>query len=107
MVVKYTLKTPISWGENETITELTVRRPTAGDFRGIELKKNVEVSFDDMLTLASRTTGTEKAKLERMDVADMTEVYSIPRETKTALTRHRSWPIIRTPRPISLSSTRR
>lgn len=28
MVVKYTLKTPISWGENETITELTVRRPT-------------------------------------------------------------------------------
>lgn len=39
MSVKYTLKTPISWGENETITELTVRRPTAGDFRGIELKK--------------------------------------------------------------------
>ncbi len=77
MVVKYTLKTPITWGENETITELTVRRPTAGDFRGIELKRNVEVSFDDMLTLASRTTGTEKAKLERMDVADMTEVYSI------------------------------
>lgn len=77
MVVKYTLKTPITWGENETITELTVRRPTAGDFRGIELKKNVEVSFDDMLTLASRTTGTEKAKLERLDVADMTEVYSI------------------------------
>ena len=77
MVVKYTLKTPIAWGEQETITELTVRRPTAGDFRGIELKRNVEVSFDDKLTLASRTTGTEKAKLERMDVADMTEVYKI------------------------------
>ena len=31
----------------------------------------------DNAFFAKRTTGTEKAKLERMDVADMTEVYSI------------------------------
>lgn len=75
-MIKYRLKTPIIWGDS-TIEELTIRRPTAGDFRGIKLEKNVEVSFDDMLTLASRVTATEEAKLSKMDIADTMEVYGI------------------------------
>lgn len=75
-MIKYRLKTPIAWGSSQ-IEELTIRRPTAGDFRGIKLERNIEVSFDDMMTLASRVTATEEAKLSKMDIADTMEVYRI------------------------------
>lgn len=68
------LTVPLTHGA-ETITELRiVRRPTAGDLRGVKIS---EFSFDDIITVASRLVGLPPSVLNTMDLSDFTELSGV------------------------------
>lgn len=75
-VAKITLKHPIPYG-SETVTELTFRRPKAGDMRGIKINGNGDMSFDDMLTVAQRVTGKPPSVINEIDFEDLQPVFEV------------------------------
>ena len=59
----------------ETITELRItRRPTAGDLRGVKIS---ELTFDDIITVASRLVALPPSVLNTMDLSDFTELSGV------------------------------
>ena len=68
----YKLKHPIQFG-SEMITELTFRRPTAGDMMDISANPGMA----DMIKLASKVSGTEMAKVRMLDIEDTLAVVEI------------------------------
>lgn len=75
-VAKITLKHPIQFG-SETVSELTFRRPKAGDMRGIKINAAGDMSFDDMLTVAQRVTGRPPAVINEIDLEDLKPVFDV------------------------------
>ena len=51
------LSKPIAYGE-ATLSELTFRRPVAGDLRGLKLGALADMDVDLVLAIASRTSTT-------------------------------------------------
>lgn len=70
-----TLSKPLTFGE-ETIGELTLRRPTAGDLRGIKLQGISDMDVNTVLTLLPRicTVPLAPATLHSLDPADLVAV---------------------------------
>lgn len=66
------LTKPLIFGET-TITELSLRRPTAGDLRGIKMQAIGELEVDTILKLAQRlsTTPLAPTTLDDLDSADL------------------------------------
>lgn len=72
IVIKLTV--PLTHGA-ETITELCItRRPTAGDLRGVKIS---ELTFDDIITVASRLVALPPSELNTMDLSDFTELSGV------------------------------
>ena len=72
IVIKLTV--PLTHGA-ETITELRItRRPTAGDLRGVKIS---ELTFDDIITVASRLVALPPSVLNTMDLSDFTELSGV------------------------------
>ena len=72
IVIKLTV--PLTHGA-ETITELrSTRRPTAGDLRGVKIS---ELTFDDIITVASRLVALPPSVLNTMDLSDFTELSGV------------------------------
>lgn len=70
------LKKPIVFGE-DTIEELEVREPDAGDLRGLKIHiggDGLELNTDDILTLASRCCAQPVVVINKLSLADMGEV---------------------------------
>lgn len=63
--VKITLKFPIQFGD-ETISEVTLRRPRGKDLKGLH---NLKESHDDQLKLMARLIGHPLSVVEDMDLA--------------------------------------
>lgn len=63
------LKEPIQHG-SDTITELTLRKPKAKDFRKLPLEPN----FGDILDLIARLAGQPPSVIDEMAAEDLTEV---------------------------------
>lgn len=69
---KVTLHEPIQFGE-QTITELTIRKPKAKDFRALPL----DMKMGDILDLVGRLTGQPKAVIDELGIEDLQEVSSL------------------------------
>jgi hypothetical protein len=67
------LSQPIPYGGERLLEEITLRRPTAGDLRGIRLARIEEVDVDTVLTITPRiaTTPVTAAQLAQLDPADL------------------------------------
>lgn len=67
--MKITLSKPVQHG-SETITELDLREPKAGDMRGMPL----QLDWDAMLMLASRCVAQPPSVINELSFADLTAV---------------------------------
>lgn len=69
------LTKPLPYGDNK-IVELSFRRPSAGDLRGLKLSGLAEMDVDLILKLAARTSTTvvTEAQLYELDPADLIAV---------------------------------
>jgi hypothetical protein len=81
------LGTPLTFGD-QTISELTLRRPNAGDLRGIKLTNVQEMEVSTLLALLPRISLTPVAKdtLNGLDPADVVALYACLADFFTALT---------------------
>lgn len=73
------LKKPVALGEKgEPVTELHFRgEVVAGDFRGLKLVSLMDLSTDDMLTIAGRLSGQPDALLNKLSLVDFAEVVKV------------------------------
>lgn len=73
--VTVTLDTPIQRGES-TIEEVTLRKPTSGELRGVSLADVLQMQVDAVLTVAPRLTtpALNAAELRNMDPADFVQL---------------------------------
>mgnify|MGYP006272981813 CR=1 FL=1 len=71
------LDTPLKRGETE-ITELTLRKPSAGELRGTSLAEVMQMQTDALFTLIPRisTPSLTAAEVQRMDPADLVQCGS-------------------------------
>jgi hypothetical protein len=85
----YTLSEPLKRG-NQTITEVTLRRPVAGDLRGTKLTDTVNLDIDSMAKVFPRITTPmlTEADVYRLDPADLLQLggifnlFFMPKETE-------------------------
>lgn len=70
----YVLKVPIKFGQ-DTITELTFRRPTAKDFRAFPVGLNPTIG--QVLDVGSLLCGHPPVVMNKLDPVDMVEVVTI------------------------------
>lgn len=66
------LKEPIAFG-TETITELSIRKPKAKDFRGLPMQP----AFGDLLDLAGRLSGQPRPVIDDLGAEDVMEVLNV------------------------------
>lgn len=73
---KITLSTPLVWGE-EKISELALRRPNAGDLRGVKLTAIQDMEVSTLLALLPRICLTPLGRnvLDTLDPADVVAIY--------------------------------
>jgi hypothetical protein len=71
--IKIQLKQPIPYGDG-TLPILSLRRPKAGDFRGL---KGGDKPFDMVLDLAARLAGLSPAVIDRVDVDDLPRLAEV------------------------------
>lgn len=66
------LSKPLTFGKTE-ITEITLRRPTSGDLRGLKLQGIIDMDVATILTVTSRlsTTPLSPTTLNELDPADL------------------------------------
>lgn len=71
--IEIPLSHPIAYGER-TLSVLTLRRPKAGDFRGL---KGMDMPFDMILDFAATLADLSPAVLDRVDVEDMPRLIEV------------------------------
>lgn len=71
--IEISLAHPITYGE-KTLSVLTLRRPRAGDFRGL---KGMDKPFDMILDFAAALSDLSPAVLDRLDVEDMPKLVEV------------------------------
>jgi len=64
------LDSPIQFG-SESIAEITLRKPVAGDLKGFPLK---DQEVDDVLNLISKLSAQPASVIEKLDVEDFMKV---------------------------------
>lgn len=74
------LKHPIPYGE-KALEELTLRKPMAGDLRGVKLRGIHDMDVDTVLTVTTKITTTpvtigQLAALDPADLLALTEAVS-------------------------------
>ena len=69
------LETPIKRSENE-ITEIQVRKPKAGELRGVSLASLMNMDVNELTKVMPRITQPTLApeEIQGMDVADLTQI---------------------------------
>lgn len=74
-VVTITLNPPIKRGETE-IAQITLRKPTPGELRGLSLGKVMQSDIDSLITLLPRITqpGLVEAEVAAMDLQNFVTV---------------------------------
>lgn len=71
--IEIPLAHPIAYGD-KTVSILQMRRPKAGDFRGL---KGMDKPFDMILDFAAALTDLSPAVLDRLDVEDMPKLIEV------------------------------
>jgi len=69
-----TLDTPITRGSS-TITEVNLRKPTAGELRGVSLASLMQMDVTELTRVLPRITQPTltDAELAQLDIADLTQ----------------------------------
>lgn len=69
-----TLDTPITRGSS-TITEVNLRKPTAGELRGVSLASLMQMDVTELTKVLPRITQPTltDAELAQLDIADLTQ----------------------------------
>ncbi|WP_374342572.1 phage tail assembly protein [Azonexus sp.] len=71
--IEIPLAHPITYGD-KTISTLILRRPKAGDFRGL---KGMDMPFDMILDFAASLSDLSPAVIDRLDVEDMPKLIEV------------------------------
>ncbi|MBS1247425.1 MAG: hypothetical protein H6R48_214 [Proteobacteria bacterium] len=71
--IEIKLTHPLAYGDT-TVSVLKMRRPKAGDFRGL---KGMDKPFDMILDFAAALTDLSPAVLDRLDVEDMPKLIEV------------------------------
>ena len=71
--IEIQLRQPIPHGDG-TLSILTLRRPRAGDFRGL---KGTELPFDMILDFAAKLANISPSVLDRLDVDDLPRLAEV------------------------------
>lgn len=71
--IEIKLAQPIAYGD-KTISVLTLRRPKAGDFRGL---KGMDQPFDMILDFSASLSDLSPAIIDRIDVEDMPKLIEV------------------------------
>lgn len=71
--IEIPLKHPVAYGD-KTISTLVLRRPKAGDFRGL---KGMDKPFDMILDFAASLSDLSPAIIDRLDVEDMPQLIEV------------------------------
>lgn len=73
-----TLETPIQRGETK-ITEIKLRKPAAGELRGISMRSIIDLSVDSVLLLLPRISDPTLTDVEcgRMDPVDIMQAAGV------------------------------
>jgi hypothetical protein len=70
------LQYPISWGENELVSEVVfTRRIQAKDLKGVPI--NGVMGMEHILLLIARLTGKTQTQLEQLDMVDLTSLSNV------------------------------
>lgn len=69
--MKFTLKEPIQFG-SETIKEIELKKPCAGDLRGMKMQPDL----GDLLDLIGRLAGHPKSVIDKLSVDDLKPILS-------------------------------
>lgn len=74
---KITLEVPIQRGE-QTITDITLRKPSAGELRGLSLANLIQVEVTTLTTVLPRITtpALTSEEINRLDLADLMQLGS-------------------------------
>jgi len=79
-ITRIKLNTPVQFG-SETISELTLREPTARDMRGINISFTGDgggsIRMGDMLDLAAKLAGQPPSVIDSLSPTDAMEVMGI------------------------------
>lgn len=86
-----TLDTPLKRGE-QTVTRVELRKPLAGELRGVHLAELLQLDVDSIIKVAPRITSPALAEIElrRMDPADLLALgtkiagFLVPRAAREA-----------------------
>jgi len=71
--IEIPLSHPITYGDS-TLSVLQLRRPKAGDFRGL---KGMDKPFDMILDFAATLSDLSPAIIDRIDVEDMPKLIEV------------------------------
>lgn len=77
--VTVALRTPVSFGKNETIEALVFQKGNFGTLKGLGLNITEEPSFDALMMIASRLCGRPLSVIERLDADDVDDVVRMAR----------------------------
>lgn len=88
-----TLDSPLSRGEADSITTVQVRKPNAGELRGLTLMALSQLDYGALETLLPRITSPilHKADIARLDLADLMQLggevmdFLLPKAAKEAV----------------------
>ena len=74
---KITLEVPIQRGE-QTITDITLRKPSAGELRGLSLVNLIQMEVTALTTVLPRITtpALTSEETNRLDLADLLQLGS-------------------------------
>ncbi|MGB0694009.1 MAG: phage tail assembly protein [Rhodospirillaceae bacterium] len=78
MTETVTFATPIPYGE-ETLSEISLRKPTAGDLRGLKLMSVLELETNSLLTLVPRlaTPAVTSGQLQALSPGDLIKMAGV------------------------------
>ena len=74
---KITLEVPIQRGE-QTVTDITLRKPSAGELRGLSLVNLIQMEVTALTTVLPRITtpALTSEEINRLDLADLMQLGS-------------------------------
>lgn len=83
------LDTPVKRGSNE-ITQVTVRKPSSGELRGLHLSELLQLDVASLIKLVPRITELTEQEVAKLEPADLVEIgtkvidFLVQKRTKTA-----------------------
>ena len=70
------LAVPIAVADSDSITQVELRKPMAGELRGLSFTKALEVDVDTMVTLVPRISKLTERQMLNLDPENMAPLFT-------------------------------